>query len=171
MSKLIFLFTLLVLFALELLQPVQQYFVLPFTQAQASLSAMILSVFDNDVVSSGIILRSISHGTAVSIQSGCNGLEALICLVAAIFAFSSTWQQKVIGLVIGFIAIQSLNLMRIISLFYLLQWDRQWFDWAHLYAWQVLIFLDVLIVFIIWIRWVSSENKIASDQQIVANAK
>ncbi len=169
MSKLTFILTLLILFTLEMLKPVQEYVVLPFTELQATLSAAILHVFDSDVISSGIILRSLSHGTAVSIQPGCNGLEALICLIAAILAFHSTLRQKLVGLVVGFVAIQSLNLVRIISLFYILQWDKQWFDWAHLYAWQALIFLDVLIVFVVWIRWVV-KNTAVTQEAVDTNA-
>ena len=130
----------------------------PFTEGLATLSATLLHLFDNDVISSGVIIQSISNGAAVSIQSGCNGVEAIICLIAAILAYHSTWKEKIIGILIGFVAIQVLNVLRIISLFYLLQWSEYWFEWAHLYAWQALIFFDVLIVFIVWIRWIS-KNK------------
>jgi hypothetical protein len=40
----------------------------------------------------------------------------------------------------------------VISLFYLGQWNMQVFEWAHLYVWQALIMLDVLIVWLIWVR-------------------
>ena len=52
----------------------------------------------------------------------------------------------------GFAAIQALNLVRIISLFYLLQWNPAWFEWAHLYLWQALIMLDGFIVYLLWVR-------------------
>ena len=42
--------------------------------------------------------------------------------------------------------------MRIISLFYLGQWNQVWFDWFHLYLWQALIVLDALVAFLIWLR-------------------
>jgi hypothetical protein len=42
--------------------------------------------------------------------------------------------------------------VRVISLFYLGQWDYQIFEWAHLYVWQALIMLDVLVVWLIWVR-------------------
>jgi hypothetical protein len=38
------------------------------------------------------------------------------------------------------------------SLFYLGQWNANAFQWAHLYLWQALIMLDVLIVWLVWIR-------------------
>ena len=54
---------------------------------------------------------------------------------------------------IGFLAIQSLNVVRIISLFYLHEWTSVWFDWFHLYLWQALIILDALVFWLIWLRW------------------
>jgi exosortase H (IPTLxxWG-CTERM-specific) len=148
-----FILVLVVLFTLELTDPVREYFILPFTGLIASISAVITQLFDSSVQSSGIILQNVSTGVAVSIQPGCNGVEAMICLTAAIIAFPTSWKHKLYGLLFGFIAIQALNIIRIISLFYLLQWNKEWFEWAHLYLWQALIILDALIVFIVWVRW------------------
>ncbi len=168
MNKLVFVLVLLVLFALELTQPIQQMVIEPFTVSLATLSVALLHFFDSDVASSGIIIRSLSNGSAVAIQAGCNGVEAVICLTAAILAFDSTIIQKLVGLFLGFLAIQILNIARIISLFYLLQWNHQWFEWAHLYAWQALIFLDVLIVFVVWVRWISKSTPAAdADEKLV----
>ena len=47
---------------------------------------------------------------------------------------------------------QGLNIIRVISLFYLGQWSYRVFEWAHLYVWQALIMLDVLIVWLVWVR-------------------
>lgn len=47
-----------------------------------------------------------------------------------------------------------LGLVRIVSLFYLGQWDMKWFEWAHLYAWQALIMIVALIVWMLWLRTV-----------------
>jgi len=88
----------------------------------------------------------------VRIERGCNGLEAVIILFAAIFAFPAPFKHKIIGFVIGFFAIQALNLVRIISLFYLGQWNQVAFEWFHLYLWQALIILDALVVWLIWLR-------------------
>ena len=77
----------------------------------------------------------------------------MIVVLAAILATPAPWPQKGIGVGVGFLAIQLLNLVRIISLFYLLQWHPVWFEWAHLYLWQALIMLDGLIVYLLWVRW------------------
>ena len=98
------------------------------------------------------ILRSLTNGFAVEIQAGCNGVEACITLAAAIVAFPASWRYRIAGLALGFIAVQALNLVRVISLFYLGQWSMKAFEFAHLYLWQALILIDALVVFLVWAR-------------------
>ena len=98
------------------------------------------------------MLRSAHNGFAVAIEAGCNGVEASIVLVAAMLAFPAPWKRKLLGLAVGVVAVQGLNIVRVISLFYLGQWRLDVFEFAHLYVWQALIMLDVLIVWLLWVR-------------------
>jgi len=148
-----FLILLLVFFGAQLTPWGQDYFVTPWTNGLAHFCAQLVAFFDETAVANGKILRSTANGFAVSIEAGCNGVEATLVLLAAILAFPSTTRQKLWGLGWGILAVQGLNVVRIISLFYLGQWNMKAFEWAHLYIWQVLIMLDVLIVFLVWIRW------------------
>ena len=140
------------LFGLELTPWAQQWFVIPWTNTLAAISAAIVTQFDPHVLATGKVLQNTSNGFAVSIEAGCNGIEATIVLVAAIFAFPAPAKRKLIGLAIGIIAVQGLNIVRVISLFYLGQWNFSVFEWAHLYIWQALIMLDVMIVWLLWVR-------------------
>ncbi|MDY0251328.1 MAG: exosortase H [Pseudomonas sp.] len=143
---------LILLFTAELTQPVQNAIILPWTEALALTSASLITLFDSNVAAFGKILHSTTNGFAVSIEAGCNGIEAAIVLIAAIFAFPAPWKNRILGIIAGLLALQSLNIIRVISLFYLGQWNQQAFEWAHLYIWQALIMLDALIVWLIWIR-------------------
>lgn len=149
----IFLVTLVVLFTLELVGPVERHVIMPFTSAIATVSTWLIGLFDADAIATGNVIRSTTTGFAISIERGCNGIEAVIILISAMFAFPSPWRHKLVGIFIGTVAIQLLNLVRIISLFYLGQWDMRWFEWFHLYLWQALIVLDALVVFLFWLRW------------------
>lgn len=149
----IFLVTLAVLFTLELVGPVDRYVIGPFTGAIAAVSTWLISLVDANAVATGNVIRSTTTGFAIAIERGCNGVEAVIILISAMLAFPSPWKHKLVGIAIGFVAIQALNLVRIISLFYLGQWNMQWFEWFHLYLWQALIVLDALVVFLVWLRW------------------
>ena len=63
-------------------------------------------------------------GGGIQIVAGCNGVEAVLILVSAVLAFPAPWKHKLIGIVLGFVAIQALNLVRIISLYYLQRWNH-----------------------------------------------
>jgi len=148
------LFTVLLvgLFTLEILQPVERLVILPFTSLVADVSVWLITLFDDNVIAVANVIRDKTNGFGVRIERGCNGVEALIILFAAIFAFPAPLKNKLIGFTVGFFAIQGLNLVRIISLFYLGQWNQVAFEWFHLYLWQALIILDALVVWLVWLR-------------------
>lgn len=154
MVRMLILFVLIqaVLFGLELLEPVQQYFVVPWTNLLASMCSSLVTMFDPNAVAYGKVLMNPKSGFGVSIEAGCNGIEACIVLIAAMLSFPATWKHRFIGIAIGIVAIQALNVVRVISLFYLGQWDADVFKFAHEYLWQGLIMLDVLVVWLLWVR-------------------
>lgn len=146
------------LFTLELLNPVQLHVVQPFTGLLASISAALVLPFDSDVISQGRVLRDSVTGFAVSIEAGCNGVEAAIVLIAGVVAFPARARHKLAAILLGFVAIQLLNIVRIVSLFYLGQWNYTIFEWFHLYFWPILIMIDVLVVFAVYLRWLALQH-------------
>lgn len=158
---LLFLLIQITLFGLELLGPVQTGLVTPFTGLLAKISAVLVTYADDHVTSYDNIIQSTVNDFGIAIMPGCNGVEACIILIAAILAFPAPWRAKLTALVIGIVAVQAVNLVRIISLFYLGQWNIQWFEFAHLYLWQALIMLDVLVVWLLWVRYLARKGLIS----------
>jgi len=160
MARFLFLFcgVLAALFAIEMLKPVQEAVIQPFTGLLATLSTAVILPFDDTVIAQGRVLRDATTGFAVSIEAGCNGVEAAIVLIAGILAFPASVKNKVVAILAGFLFVQALNIVRIISLFYLSQGNYTVFEWFHLYLWPVLIMLDVLIVFAVYLQWLGKQN-------------
>jgi len=152
----LFVVILLALFAVELTPPAQSAVVIPWTDALALISARLVTVFDPHVVAFGQTLQSTRNGFAISIEAGCNGIEAALILIAAMLAFPAPWKHRALGILAGLAAVQALNIVRVVSLFYIGQWNLEAFEWAHLYLWQALIMLDALIVWLLWIRTLPS---------------
>lgn len=150
----------LTLFGINMLGWIQQHLVLPWTTLLAYMCAKLVTWFDSSAAASGKVLWNQATGFGVSIEPGCNGIEACIVLFAAMMAFPSTWKHKLAGLVVGFAAVQALNVVRVISLFYLGQWNTAVFNFAHEFLWQGLIMLDVLIVWLLWVRAGAKAQKI-----------
>lgn len=155
---LLFVAVLATLFGVELLNPVQVAVIHPWTNLLARMSAGIMTLFDADVISQGRVLQSKATGFGVSIEAGCNGVEAAIILIAGMVAFPSPLKLKAAGIAVGIVAVQIANLLRVVSLYYLGQWNMEAFEFAHLYLWQALIMLDVLVVWLLWMRLVARQS-------------
>jgi len=149
------------LFTLEMQTEVQNALIEPFTSVIAAISAGIILPFDSSVISYGKILQFGPGGFAVSIEAGCNGVEATIVLIAAVLAYPASWRARAAAILLGFLAVQAMNIVRIISLFYLGNWNLDIFTWVHLYLWPALIMLDVLIVFILFLRYLARRTAVA----------
>ena len=155
------------LFGINMLGVVQQHVVLPWTALLARMCAALVTLFDTTAAAAGKVLWNTATGFGVSIEPGCNGVEACIGRLAAVMAFPVCWRHKLTGLGLGFVAVQGLNMVRVISLFYLGQWSTPVFNFAHEYLWQALIMLDVLIV---WLLWVRSGNKARASSEPASSA-
>ena len=150
---LIFCTTALLGFALEVIPWVEDFLVKPFIAGLAWLSGVLIRLPGGLADVTDVVIRHPLNGFAIKIANGCSGIEAGILLGAGMMAFPATWGQRALGWVAGTAAIMTLNVVRVISLYYIGQYSRDWFDWAHLYAWDVLIMIDGLVVFFLWVRW------------------
>lgn len=166
----LFFVLLVVLFVIELTPPAQQYFVQPFTTLLATISISLIRLFDDNVMSYGVIIYNSVNQFAVSIEAGCNGIEASIILFSAIVTFPRSWRSRLVGVVLGLLSLHAVNIIRIISLFYLGQWNTTAFEWAHLYLWQALIMLDVFVVFLLWLKFGQGKTAPAPTAATAATA-
>ena len=144
---------------IEIQPAVQQGVVMPFTAFLASISTQIVLPFDASAIAYDNIIQNRNTGFGVAVLPGCNAVEACIILVSGILAFPAPWRLRFSGIVLGILAIQLLNIVRIISLFYIGQWNATAFEIAHTYLWQVLIMLDVLVIWLVWIRWAGKTKR------------
>ena len=89
-----FILVLVVLFTLELLGPVREYVILPFTGLIASISAAVTQLFDSSVQSHGIILQNVKNGTAVSIQPCFSRIRSISSLIDRKVSTDKSWKRK-----------------------------------------------------------------------------
>ena len=159
---LVFVALLALSFGLELTPWAQTFVVTPWTDAVARVSGSMMRMFDGTITTRGNVIGTTASPFAVAIEAGCNGVEATLVLVAAMLAFPATWPHRLAGIAAGVATVQALNIVRVASLFYLGQWNQHAFEWAHLYVWQALIMLDVLIVWLLWIRTLPPRSETAA---------
>ena len=121
-----------------------------FTNSLVVVSAALIHVCGGKAAVYGSTLSSPVNGFSVQVENGCNAINVTILLWSAILVFPAALLDKLKGLAAGTLALHALNLLRIVTLYYLGQYNRAWFDFAHLYLWESLIVLDTLAIFWGW---------------------
>ncbi len=139
-----------VFYALVAIRPVNDAVVVPFTAFLVRISAGLLGAIGEKVVTEGTVIRSSLF--AVDVKNGCNGIEATLLLLAAMLAFPAPAKARIAGIAAGLAAIQVVNLVRIVSLFWLGAHRRDVFDLFHAAVWQSLLILLAVGIFVVWGR-------------------
>ena len=148
-----FLVVLAASFAFLAWKPVNDGIVEPFTGQIAKASGVALRAIGQDVTRAGTMLRSPRF--AVNIKNGCNGVEAMVILLAAIVAFPAPWKARLLGLAAGAAAIQLVNLVRVVALVLTGAYLPRLFDASHTVVWQSLVILSAVLIWILWARRVA----------------
>ncbi|HLH41044.1 MAG TPA: exosortase H [Bryobacteraceae bacterium] len=148
-----------------LITPAGRPLMVKYSAAVVRLSAALISTFGGTAKvdgEQGVVLLHPSNQLGVAMMDGCNGINVTVLLCSAVLAFPASWTARAKGLLIGILAIQSINVVRFISLFYILQYSKPLFDFAHHYLWESLIMLDALVVFWLWAQRVLRTSAIQS---------
>lgn len=135
---------------LELFNPVNQKAIVPFTGLLAQVSVFLLKLIGTEAKASSTLI--LSPQFTADIKAGCTGIEPIIILMAAMFAFRASWKEKFYGAFWGIVVLQGVNLARIVSLVYLGINHPRYFSEAHTFVWQIVIIALSLFLWIVWAK-------------------
>lgn len=130
------------------LQPVNDRVIEPFTAGVARVSGLTLDLIGQDVTMRGTIIEN--ERFAVNIRNGCNGVETMLIFISAVLAFPAAWGARAAGLVLGVLAIQLINLLRVVALFLTGAYFPKLFDASHTVVWQTVVILAGVLLWIFW---------------------
>jgi len=128
-----------------------------YLEYNAKISNAILHWFGQSSTVVNATIRSPQF--SITIKRGCDALEPSWLFCAAVIAFPAPWRRRLAGMVAGVAAILSLNLVRIVSLYFLGVHQPAFFETMHLEVWPVIFIIAALILWISWISW-SRQNSI-----------
>lgn len=133
-----------------------QYLTLPYTSPflvdtmtirASSALINIITPIEKTVVQGGVI----TGGATVAVMRGCEGVEGMLLLIAAICSFPARIPPKIYGIISGILIIYALNLLRIAGLYYTNRYRPDMFDMMHIYVGQTVIIIISMIFFIFWV--------------------
>ncbi len=134
-----------------------------YSNAIVSFTSKILGLFDVAATYKGslIYLPSIT----LDVEFGCNGLEAVMIYAVAVLTFPATWKNRILGIVVGFLVIQVLNLIRIVGLAYAAVHHRELFDLIHIYVAQGVMIAVALGMFVLYLNYTSRSPEQTHDSE------
>ena len=95
---------------------------------------------------------SIGSGTfTIAIAQGCEGIDGILLVTAALCAFNMGMRRKIVSILVGSSVMYVANLARTIGLYYTLKYKPDMFDLAHIYIGQTFIILVGILFFMAWI--------------------
>ena len=152
-----FLALLVVFYFIIASHPVNDAVIVPFTAGIARAAAAVLNLLGEKVTVDGTQIRS--GRFAVEIENGCNGVETALLFGSAVLAFPAPWRRRLAGLLLGFVAIQAINLVRVVSLFWIGAHRPAFFSSSHTVVWQSIVVLCGVLLFL---AWASRERRVGA---------
>ncbi len=133
---------------LEIIKPLIE----KFCEGLALISGYPIQLIDNNILlESPNILRHKTSSFAIAVSNECSGLSAVVLLGAAILVFPANRQSKLIGIFAGFILIETINILRLISLVYSGAFLPDHFDTIHHHVFPLLLHFIALLLFGSWL--------------------
>ncbi len=150
----LFVLLVVVLSWLVQLEWVDRHLIGPYTSVLASMAAGLIRVLGVEASNFGSIIQQ--AGFAVDIKRGCDGVVASILLISACLAYPFSWKNRLLGTLIGYGLIFTLNMIRIVGLFMIgLGGSDQLFDFFHTYVSQ---FVVIAVTMVFWIFWAGRQS-------------
>ncbi len=123
-----------------------------FCEGLAIISHFMIQLFDDNIIfDAPNILRHKTNGFAIAVSNECSGLSAIVLLSMAILIFPASRQAKLYGIVVGFVLIEIINILRLISLVYAGVFLPNYFDMIHTQAWTIALYFITLLLFAGWL--------------------
>jgi exosortase H (IPTLxxWG-CTERM-specific) len=119
--------------------------------ATAATLASALWLLGADAQAAGTMVTSKIFSAEIITE--CTAIFPLMIFLAAVVAYPCAWKKKLWGMALGVPAIMVINLIRLISLFYIGYWFPSAFETAHLLVWQSLIIFFAVLVWLVWVEW------------------
>jgi len=126
-------------------------------EVNAIASGAILRLFGSDVTVAGNAISS-SRASLV-VAAGCDAVHPSALLISGILAYPSSVWKKLPGMVVGTLLLLSINLVRIVSLFYIQVHFPRAFDVMHIEVWQVLFIFLAIVFWALWLRWLERAER------------
>jgi exosortase/archaeosortase family protein len=134
-----------------------------YLRLNATASATVLQVLGDDADVSGTSI--VSPRFSMGIVRGCEAIQvsAFYIFAVVLWPLSVSWGRRAMGMAVGALLLLTLNLVRIVSLYYIGIYFPSAFEAVHIDVWQPAFIVLALLFWVIWVRWVTRAEVVKPD--------
>lgn len=128
-----------------------------YSSAIANISSRMIHITGLPCTSRGTLINLPS--VSLDVVFGCNGLDAAMIYAIAVIVYPAQWKKKITGIAIGSLALQIVNVFRILVLAHLANSGirlTSYFEYIHIYAAQGLMIAISLGIFFLYLNYAKS---------------
>lgn len=125
----------------------------PHLRLTARAAAATLQILGQSVTVDGRLI--LGDSAAIEVRRGCDAIEPSELLWAATLAFPAAAAHRVVGIMVGTLLLQLLNVGRVAGLFAVRSHFPEQFDLFHVELGQVGFILVAVGIWVAWMEWVS----------------
>lgn len=125
-----------------------------YLQWIANTSARILTLMGHDAKADGTDIDSPQF--SVKIVRGCDALDPTAAFIAAVIASPVSLWTKIPGLLLGTASLLLINLVRVVSLFFIGIHFPAAFKTMHHDVWQAVFVVLAVVFWFVWVQWATS---------------
>ena len=114
----------------------------------ATWTSKAINLFGGSTTVSGTLI--ISDNFVANVVAECTAIGPIILYIGAVVAYPASKRAKLAGVAAGAVVLTAVNLVRIISLFWIGEAYPEYLDVAHLLVWQSAIILLTIIMWLLW---------------------
>jgi exosortase H (IPTLxxWG-CTERM-specific) len=130
----------------------------PYLALNARVTAALLRSGGDAATAEGAVLDGARF--SLEVRAGCDALEPAALFAAAVLAFPAPPRRKLSAFLLGVSALLIINLVRILSLYYIGVHLPSYLSLVHTSVWQPLFILLVACFWLVWaVRVVTGSNK------------
>jgi exosortase/archaeosortase family protein len=128
-----------------------------YTEGVATAAVTVLRMFGIDARAQGAQVL-VGSGAGVQVGWQCCGLSLAVPVAAFFLAFPAPLGKRLAAAMIGFVAVQAVNVLRVAALVVISDRARQYLVLSHDTFWNAFVITVVLLVWILWSGRLSDES-------------
>ncbi len=130
---------------------------LPFTWSTTKITTLLLQWIGLPVYMDNFMVMS-ARGINMEIIYECTGIYGMIVYVSAVMATRVNVLSRLIGIWVGLPVLWIMNLVRLITIYWITFEHPPLFNFIHTYFWQLFLIIVVILLYYGWYYYVAHQK-------------